>query len=1650
MDKTDEKQTLNKKINFNDKIAIFQNKRQNSSIEFSQTNNNLKKDIKEEKTKEKNNASNISNNSNKNERLTHENNQNSITNDSKENNKIIKEKEDLPFRNTSFHASLNVFNSNKENKTKKINNEANKKNDIIKTEKNKLEKEKKKDEEIKTKEKSSITNEKAFNFKERLNAFNQKPNISEMKKENSQNIIKPKNSEIKEKINSKFAPQETNGEIRTTNTAYIKSNLKIDKGNKNDDNNKNSSNQIPQNKNENKIPNNSITQRANIFNQMKPKKNESSNSRRGTVVLQPTTQIDVFNYEDGEIARKSSGYFNKDKNNNNSQMSNIQQRILNMQNTNKNDEKKAKEKDVNKHEAKKSRIDQSILERLKLFYKPTGNEKEKDNNINTTSNKKKMNENNKNETNITDNNINKEENNKKDESEKEISASQLVSMKMTMHINDIKNKNKNKNNNITSPTIPKKLNLNEIFKKMNIEQFASRLKEGKREEIMKLAQREKEEDNCINIRELEKEEENEIEIQNKDEKQENKIENEETIANQQDKEQNLNIEEIYDSNLNMQEEENYEQKKEIENITTNNNDLLIERKESSAKEKQKNKKEKKHKKKLSSVINKIKDFGNSLINNITHSEKEEKLEANKDKNEIDEQEIQNVSKRLFYDSTNSNRESFLTFNPKDSEINIKQEKKRLSKHSSYFKMAEKKSEKDIIGSILSEDPKLKTDINIKIEDIILPMKNISENEEKEIKKDNFCECFFLASVPYENGKIVENSENNIPDCQHDFCAYLPAMQPEIIYKYPKEDIKGLEINNLAASICFPNGIKMCYEEDEEKIKTVKNYRSSFTNQVGERFFAMTYHFFLKMAYNDFFNTYKTNSLVYQMTNLQDEFCVEFNDMLIEDISKKIEMFSEFCSRDYVYIPYCLCLISKYPFFSLMEKCLESIMITINNDKISPMQLNELIAYIVKSIPSPPLKSKVSFALPYINKFCEIQQLYFEDILQYGDNPSIIFKHLSINHIICLFKLLIFEQKILIVGKDNDIISQIILNFMSLLYPFEWIHTNIPIMSEKMLKFLQAFLPYFNGINASLYEKAKSILAKAPRGVFIFNIDKDTIDVNTNLRSNTKYIKGSAYINKYLDSLPKNIENLLLKELKSIKNEYENTQNHNRENTAINIRIRNLFIHVFVEMLYDYNKYSHVIDDYPVFNSCVMIDEKTKNEKSFYKELTSTQLFQMFLQNSLFKDEHKTYYFDERIKIYNELKIKEISSSYIFSDCSKLFEYQYLSYSQINKNYILKPFFIKKLVSFEEKYESKNKAIKYIDLVSFISDEQKNSIAQNLNNTGVLKENKRIVNKKIELCHENDPQNYNIFLIMDKPKEDIKENDIDSDIKKDDENQSKDSLDNSSNKKRKRTSRMTIISADGKSNSISRSYCIRNKENELSEDEKDEIKDTIREIMTRVYKSEIKNIKEDVDSIMGLMEIKFGRDYLLNILVGNKKEHSMKIVQKDSFDFLQYVIFNSLLKILRLEENDENIKYALKLTKACLYIKNIKNKKEILLSDALFSRLENYSLFTKKIFWIKWIEDEMTDSDIQIYKIYKKDPSSVDKDNDNNYKLYLKHSYEIIYGIPSIMMRMGLQFYFIYLTVSELIQEYIFNDEHFDQLMKELINELQFYKKLAYK
>ena len=1164
--------------------------------------------------------------------------------------------------------------------------------------------------------------------------------------------------------------------------------------------------------------------------------------------------------------------------------------------TNKNDniknENDIKINIVTKNNVNKRHIDQMILERLKIFYNPNKN------NVENIENKLKEDKN----------------SNSKEEGMKYINK-YIKEIRNMTNLNEAKEKK-----------IPKKLNLKEIFKKLNIEQIDSNIIQEKKTELFKSSL-------------IKKEEEKSNEIgRNSKKLEEKKIINE--------KESKIRI----------------------------NNQKSIE------------KSEQKNKEKI----------------------KMEKL-VEGDENSI-----------------NRNNKENITINKSDKEISNKEKNNQIKN----------------INNSSSSLNEIKTNPELYInndENIFLEEKTISSQEDYLYEYENnnkFCECFFLASFPTDKGKVAPNSENLPADCGHEICSKLPAMEPDILFKYP-EDVKNFEINNLAASICYPNGIKLCYEENEE-LNVPKNYRSTLTNQNGNMFFVYTYHFYLKMSNIDFSNVYIIHPIRYQLTTYQDELCSYFNEEFEASIVQKLEIYSQCNYRDYIYIPFCLGIISKYPYYHQMENSLISIFETIKYSEDNTSKIYNLINYIINSIPSPPKNSKVSFSLPYINRICEIYYPYFQDVLLFGNNPMIILEHFSITNIMCIFKLLLLEQKILVIGKDMDKISEIILNFISLLYPFEWIHTYIPVMSMKMLKLLQSFLPFFNGMNISLFESAKSILSKS-EDVFIINIDEDIIDISLNLKKNDKSFKAINYINKNFSAYPKNIENLLLKELKLINIELEKYKNYNIfDKKIINSSIKNLFLQVFVEILHDYDKYTYIVDDYPVFNAFSMINDKPKSDKKFYEEITSTQIFQMFIQKSLF-NEDLNFYFDNKIKEYVALQNQGLNLEEIVSNQSNNFYTEYLEGKKIHKNYIIKPYLIQGYNKYEKEMEEQKKHITFKDVNEFIySQNFQSDIQKNIENEIKSGKNKLIIDKLITFNIKEMPSSYNIFLI---PNDIINEEEKDFLINK---NRRPSVL-------KRHSTKIKIIQGEKESNKgIRYSYVMNENDVELNDDEKEEITDNIKDIMKRVYKSKLENIKEDQKILMDSIKTKFGRDYFINIVTsGNKKNIPKKIVENDSFDFLKYIIFSVLLNILKLEENIHNLLSVISLTKACLYITTIKNKKEVSLSDEIFSQLEDYSLYNKKIFWEIWIKDEMTSNDIEIYKIKKNDKDNCLKD-DKNYQIYLKDSFEIFVKILDIMINLKLSNFSIYSMYSDLIQEFIFDTEQIDKLMKQMIELLAKYKMMLNK
>ena len=410
---------------------------------------------------------------------------------------------------------------------------------------------------------------------------------------------------------------------------------------------------------------------------------------------------------------------------------------------------------------------------------------------------------------------------------------------------------------------------------------------------------------------------------------------------------------------------------------------------------------------------------------------------------------------------------------------------------------------------------------------------LKEQKDKGIKhpyRETFCEGFFIASFPQKDGKVIEMSESFPAPCKHEQCSKLPAMKPEIIFRYPLQDTKTLELNNLAATICFPTGIKVCYDESNGPTN-IKDYVTSITNQKGERYYMMNYHFYLKLEIDEY-QQYEEHPLKYNLRKFADAYTGLSEEELTEELINKIQENLEFCQelgfRDTVYVPFCICLISKYPYVLEMKKCLKSIYTILNQpEENSLILINDLIMYLIHAIPIPAKNTKVNFLIPYFRNSIEIDCPKLEDINIMNRSAAHLLRFFTIDNLILIFRLLITEKKILIIDEDYENLSKVADGFISILYPFQWIHTYIPIMSDQMLKYLETFLPFLNGINKSLMSLVENVFREGEveedDEVFLIYLseEKDKIRLSSSLRGKKK--KLDKYISDNIPSLPSALE-----------------------------------------------------------------------------------------------------------------------------------------------------------------------------------------------------------------------------------------------------------------------------------------------------------------------------------------------------------------------------------------------------------------------------------------------------------------------------------------------------------------------------------------------
>ena len=761
-------------------------------------------------------------------------------------------------------------------------------------------------------------------------------------------------------------------------------------------------------------------------------------------------------------------------------------------------------------------------------------------------------------------------------------------------------------------------------------------------------------------------------------------------------------------------------------------------------------------------------------------------------------------------------------------------------------------------------------------------------------RETFCEGFFISSFSKDKGKVIERSQIYKSYCNHEECSKLPAMKPEIIFRYPLKDTKNLELNNLAATICFPTGIKVCYNEEDPLIN--ENYMAPITNQLGERYYMMTYHFYIKKYNPDYIKEYFMHPLKHHLMKFADPYLdnQNINDKILQEIEKNLEFCQDLGFREFVYIPHCLSIISKYPYINQMQKCLESIfkILSDNNESL----INEIIMYLIESIPIPKQETRLKFYIPYFPTPIEINSPKYKDLSLLNNNYSLLFQLFSIDNILVIFRLMLFEKKILFIDKSYDTISKVTDSFISLLYPFQWVNTFIPIMSDQMIKYLQSFLPFINGTHRSLLYKIKETLLEIEDTIqndefFVIFIDNKTIQLSSNIiNKKGDYLK---YLDKYTPKLPTVYEKELKKELIKIKEDIETSEKNNRTSSNFSsnsnynyfsiydLQIKNAFLHFFVEILFDYTNYIIQVDDQVIFNINLLLENRPKKDHEFYKEFSETQIFQNFTQN-IVKEDYS--YFNQQIRKKDE-KDKLIPSNFN------------------GENVYIKPHFMK----FEE-----------IDFNLIEKEFEKYSNNEN------LEMSKKIIKKDIEIKNEN----YNVKECR---------------VYKFPENRLE--------------KKLTLDFTPKIIQKFQETKKKKSHENKVKEDE-EKMKEDIKDFMINIFNSnsELKNENNKKIEICNVLNSSFGRHYFIELLYQNHTD--IKLMIEEYFYLLDFFIFNAIIGFLKEAETDNILEDIILILKASKYYGHLEKKKVITIFDKLIPKLYSYAKIVQINFWTKWFEIEL--------------------------------------------------------------------------------------------
>ena len=313
---------------------------------------------------------------------------------------------------------------------------------------------------------------------------------------------------------------------------------------------------------------------------------------------------------------------------------------------------------------------------------------------------------------------------------------------------------------------------------------------------------------------------------------------------------------------------------------------------------------------------------------------------------------------------------------------------------------------------------------------------------------------------------------------------------------------------------------------------------------------------------------------------------------------------------YIYIPKVICLVSIHPYIKTFKKILKSIYsyyFDKNNKKEIPLE--KIIASLIIEVPIPP-RGLYSIHYEFLNNQYIFKGYENNKILVTENNLMHFNSRINFKTKLEIFKHLIFCCKILFFSTNLNILSETILSFLVLLYPFKYPFQVTSYVHKDTYDVLGCFTPFMFGIHEPYKEN------------FLEENDIDTSGMDILLVDLDNKEKFKLISDENFPNFPSKLTSNLEKEIKNLENKFKKENLTEEKIEEYNESYQNIFFEFFCDILKGYEDYLNM-DYFKVDNKNKMTSTQTLFQcPKFIKMHSSSEIpfYEKFLDISqLFGD-----------------------------------------------------------------------------------------------------------------------------------------------------------------------------------------------------------------------------------------------------------------------------------------------------------------------------------------------------------------------------------------------------------------------------------------------